>query len=78
MAGSCQRYIDKVFDITDKTARVGALIAPIFALASIILQLVDILCWRVCCGKCIETSVLLLAIIFQGLTFAAFGSTEFW
>ena len=33
----------------------GAVGAPAFALAAILLQLVDLLCWRVCCGKCIET-----------------------
>ena len=77
-AGSCQRYSDFAFNFTDKTARVGAIIAPIFALVAIVLQLIDLLCWRVCCGKCSETTLLLLAIIFQGLTFAAFGSSTFW
>lgn len=77
-AGSCQRYPQRVFDLTDKTARVGAIIAPIFALIVILLFLMDILFWRVCCGKCFETTFLLLAIIFQGMTFAAFGSIEFW
>lgn len=76
-AGSCTRYREVVFNITDKTARVGAIGGAIFALVSLLLQLVDILCWRVFCGKCCESCLLLLAMIFQGLTFAAFASDNY-
>lgn len=80
-AGSCTAYRNDTeeisFSVFDKTARTGAVVAPLFALASILFQLVDLLCWRVCCGKCIESTLLLLAIICQFLTFSAFGSKNY-
>ena len=78
-AGSCTGYrnTEITFSEIEKTARVGAVGAPAFSLAAILLQLVDLICWRVCCGKIIESSLLLLAMIFQFLTFSAFGSQNY-
>eukprot|EP00544_Gedaniella_sp_CCMP2646_P014560 CAMPEP_0202501032 /NCGR_PEP_ID=MMETSP1361-20130828/34878_1 /ASSEMBLY_ACC=CAM_ASM_000849 /TAXON_ID=210615 /ORGANISM="Staurosira complex sp., Strain CCMP2646" /LENGTH=170 /DNA_ID=CAMNT_0049133663 /DNA_START=90 /DNA_END=601 /DNA_ORIENTATION=- len=76
-AGSCTGYRNTEFSVFEKTARVAAVVAPVFALAAISLQLVDILCWRVCCGKCFETVLLILAIVLQFLTFSAFGSKNY-
>jgi hypothetical protein len=57
-----------------ETARICALLSPIFALIGMILVITELCCCRFCCSRLLELVFYVLAIILGGCTFVIWGS----
>ena len=79
----CVRYgeessIVELWDESERAARTAARLAPLLALGSLVLVVVEFCCCRIVCSRIIEGTALLAAVVLQGITFLFIDSTTFW
>jgi len=73
---SCQVHETSTFTNAENAARMGGVVAPLLGALALLLIATEAFCGKCCqrCSRWIVSLCLLLAVIFQGLTFLWFGS----
>ena len=74
----CTPYDGLDVDGATKSARTGAIAAPIVGFLALLLATVELLCGNTCLCRHLVPSLLLVAAFMQGLTFLLLTSGAFW
>jgi len=78
-SGSCVEYPGDV-DIggSDNAARVCGSLAAIFGLIALVLIMFEFCICKLCCARCLESTVYAVAYICQALTFLVYNNGTLW
>lgn len=79
ITGACVAYDDTVnIGSTDNAARTCGALAAIFGLVALCLIMFEFCICKLCCARCIESSIYAVAYICQALTFLVYNNGTLW
>jgi len=78
-SGNCVKYRDDIpLSQTDTAARSCGALAAIFGLVALVLVVFEFLFCKLCCARCLESTIYAAAYVSQGCTFLVKNNRTLW